>query len=114
MKNLQAAANRNSSAATVAVEELRTMRTRIDSLNANLNDLENKNAALNVSVSLSNKTLRRLSPLCVSTFYPGKIHGCRGICKRLKFTRPKLVTIKELLYRERIANSRDYKSCYKE
>ncbi|XP_068626356.1 lamin-C-like [Battus philenor] len=46
MKNLQAAANRNSSAATVAVEELRTMRTRIDSLNATLNDLENKNAAL--------------------------------------------------------------------
>ncbi|CAF4795428.1 unnamed protein product [Pieris macdunnoughi] len=46
MKNLQAAANRNSSAATVAVEELRTMRTRIDSLNNTLNDLENKNAAL--------------------------------------------------------------------
>ncbi|XP_041975467.1 lamin Dm0-like [Aricia agestis] len=46
MKNLQSAANRNSSAATVAVEELRTMRTRIDSLNATLNDLENKNAAL--------------------------------------------------------------------
>ncbi|XP_069358745.1 lamin-C-like [Maniola hyperantus] len=46
MKNLQSAASRNSSAATVAVEELRTMRTRIDSLNATLNDLENKNAAL--------------------------------------------------------------------
>ncbi|XP_014356572.2 lamin-C [Papilio machaon] len=46
LKNLQAAANRNSSAATVAVEELRTMRTRIDSLNSNLNELENKNAAL--------------------------------------------------------------------
>ncbi|CAG9796445.1 unnamed protein product [Diatraea saccharalis] len=46
LKNLQAAANRNSSAATVAVEELRTMRTRIDSLNSTLNDLENKNAAL--------------------------------------------------------------------
>lgn len=50
MKNLQSAANRNSSAATVAVEELRTMRTRIESLNATLNDLENKNAALSVSV----------------------------------------------------------------
>ncbi|XP_037968723.2 lamin Dm0 [Plutella xylostella] len=46
MKNLQSAATRNNSAATVAVEELRTMRTRIDSLNATLNDLENKNAAL--------------------------------------------------------------------
>ncbi|GBP37453.1 Lamin-C [Eumeta japonica] len=46
LKNLQSAANRNSTAATVAVEELRTMRTRIDSLNAQLNDLENKNAAL--------------------------------------------------------------------
>ncbi|CAH2050659.1 unnamed protein product, partial [Iphiclides podalirius] len=46
MKNLQAAANRNSNAATVAVEELRTMRTRIDSLNSTLNELENKNAAL--------------------------------------------------------------------
>lgn len=46
MKNLHNAANRNSTAATVAVEELRTMRTRIDSLNATLNDLENKNAAL--------------------------------------------------------------------
>lgn len=46
MKNLHSAANRNSNAATVAVEELRTMRTRIDSLNATLNELENKNAAL--------------------------------------------------------------------
>ncbi|XP_013197189.1 lamin-C [Amyelois transitella] len=46
MKNLQGAASRNSQAATVAVEELRTMRTRIDSLNSQLNDLENKNAAL--------------------------------------------------------------------
>lgn len=50
MKNLQSAANRNSTAATVAVEELRTMRTRIDSLNATLNDLENKNASLSVSI----------------------------------------------------------------
>lgn len=49
MKNLHAAANRNSNAATVAVEELRTMRTRIDSLNTTLNELENKNAALSVS-----------------------------------------------------------------
>ncbi|KAJ0182391.1 hypothetical protein K1T71_001760 [Dendrolimus kikuchii] len=46
LKNLQSAANRNSNAATVAVEELRTMRTRIDSLNSQLNELENKNAAL--------------------------------------------------------------------
>lgn len=46
LKNLQAASTRNSSAASVAVEELRTMRTRIDSLNSTLNDLENKNAAL--------------------------------------------------------------------
>ncbi|XP_053614866.1 lamin-C-like [Plodia interpunctella] len=46
LKNLQGAASRNSQAATVAVEELRTMRTRIDTLNSQLNDLENKNAAL--------------------------------------------------------------------
>ncbi|XP_052758999.1 lamin-C-like [Galleria mellonella] len=46
LKNLQGAASRNSQAATVAVEELRTMRTRIHSLNSTLNDLENKNAAL--------------------------------------------------------------------
>ncbi|CAB3240964.1 unnamed protein product [Arctia plantaginis] len=46
MKNLQNASHRNSTAANVAVEELRTMRTRIDSLNATLNELENKNAAL--------------------------------------------------------------------
>ncbi|XP_075974786.1 lamin Dm0-like [Anticarsia gemmatalis] len=46
LKNLQNASNRNSNAATVAVEELRTMRTRIDSLNSTLNELENKNAAL--------------------------------------------------------------------
>lgn len=57
MKNLHNAANRNSTAATVAVEELRTMRTRIDSLNATLNDLENKNAALNVSQHLINFSL---------------------------------------------------------
>lgn len=49
MKNIQAASNRNSNAATVAVEELRTMRSRIDSLNTTLNELENKNAALSVS-----------------------------------------------------------------
>jgi hypothetical protein len=52
MKNLQSAATRNNTAATVAVEELRTMRTRIDSLNSQLNELENKNAALSVSISL--------------------------------------------------------------
>lgn len=52
MKNLHSAASRNSNAATVAVEELRTMRTRIDSLNSTLNDLENKNAALSVSLLL--------------------------------------------------------------
>nr|XP_032527350.1 lamin Dm0-like [Danaus plexippus plexippus] len=46
LKNLQSAATRNNTAATVAVDELRTMRTRIDSLNSTLNDLENKNAAL--------------------------------------------------------------------
>ncbi|XP_030025126.2 LOW QUALITY PROTEIN: lamin-C [Manduca sexta] len=46
LKNLQAASNRNSTAATVAVEELRTMRSRLDTLNSNLNELENKNAAL--------------------------------------------------------------------
>lgn len=50
MKNLTAAASRShNSANTAAAEELRTMRLRHESLNSTLNDLQNENAALNVS-----------------------------------------------------------------
>ncbi|XP_037958239.1 lamin Dm0 [Teleopsis dalmanni] len=47
MKNLQASANRNASTAANAIEEIRTVRTRIDGLNARINDLESTNTALN-------------------------------------------------------------------
>lgn len=69
MKNLHNAANRNSTAASVAVEELRTMRTRIDSLNATLNDLENKNAALSVSYDFLLLLKYHFLTLCTSIPY---------------------------------------------
>ena len=50
IKNLQAAANRNSGAAANAIEELRTTRTRIDALNSRINELESTNAALNARI----------------------------------------------------------------
>lgn len=50
IKNLQAAANRNSSAAGNAIEELRATRTRIDGLNSRINELESTNSALNARI----------------------------------------------------------------
>lgn len=50
IKNLQSAANRNSAAASSAIEELRATRTRIDGLNARISDLESTNASLNARI----------------------------------------------------------------
>lgn len=50
IKNLQAAANRNSGAAANAIEELRTTRTRIDALNSRISELESTNAALTARI----------------------------------------------------------------
>ncbi|XP_013101353.2 lamin Dm0 [Stomoxys calcitrans] len=50
IKNLQAAANRNSGAASSAIDELRATRTRIDTLNSRINELESTNAALNARI----------------------------------------------------------------
>lgn len=47
IKGLQNAASRNSNSASAAIEELRTTRTRIDSLNSRIGELESTNAALN-------------------------------------------------------------------
>ncbi|XP_012289138.1 lamin Dm0 isoform X2 [Orussus abietinus] len=47
IKNLTSHAQRNSGAASLAVEELRQTRTRIDSLNQRINELEASNNALN-------------------------------------------------------------------
>lgn len=48
IKNLQAAANRAANSSAHASEEVRLMRTKIDGLNAKIQDLENTNAGLNV------------------------------------------------------------------
>ena len=50
IKNLKAAANRASNASAHAIEEVRTMRTKIDALNGKIQDLEGINAGLNVSM----------------------------------------------------------------
>ncbi|CAD7094091.1 unnamed protein product [Hermetia illucens] len=47
IKNLQNAAQRNSSAASSAYEELRTTRTKIDTLGSRISELEAQNSALN-------------------------------------------------------------------
>lgn len=49
MKQLQAAASRNSHATGLAVEELRSARMQVDGLNLRISELENTNSALNVS-----------------------------------------------------------------
>lgn len=46
VKNLQAAAQRNSGAAATAIEELRETRTRIDSLTGRISELESLNGAI--------------------------------------------------------------------
>lgn len=51
IKNLQAAANRAANSSAHATEEVRVMRTKIDGLNARIEELENTNSGLNVSNS---------------------------------------------------------------
>lgn len=46
IKNLQSAANRNTGAAAAAIDELRQVRTRIDTISGRIADLENQNAIL--------------------------------------------------------------------
>ncbi|XP_043474238.1 lamin-C-like isoform X1 [Leptopilina heterotoma] len=50
IKNLTSHAQRNSGAATLAVEELRLTRTRIDGLNQKISELETLNNALNAKI----------------------------------------------------------------
>lgn len=50
IKNLQAAANRAANASSHATEELRQMRTKIDGLNSQIQDLEGVNAGLNARI----------------------------------------------------------------
>ena len=50
IKNLTSHAQRNSGAASVAVEELRQTRTRIDGLNQRISELESTNNALNARI----------------------------------------------------------------
>ncbi|XP_051176064.1 lamin-C-like isoform X2 [Leptopilina boulardi] len=57
IKNLTSHAQRNSGAATLAVEELRQTRTRIDGLNQKISELETLNNALNAKIRES-ETLR--------------------------------------------------------
>lgn len=50
IKNLQQHANRNSGAATMAVEELRQTRAKIDVLNEKIIELESANNTLNCKI----------------------------------------------------------------
>ncbi|XP_017069021.1 lamin-C isoform X1 [Drosophila eugracilis] len=50
IQNLKAAANRAAQGSAHATEEVRLMRTKIDGLNAKLQDLENTNAGLNARI----------------------------------------------------------------
>ncbi|KAG8235807.1 hypothetical protein J437_LFUL014746 [Ladona fulva] len=50
IRELQAQAQKNSGAATLAVEELRSYRTRIDGLNSKVGELENANSALQLRI----------------------------------------------------------------
>ncbi|KAI8122438.1 Lamin-C [Lucilia cuprina] len=50
IKNLQAAANRAANSSAHATEEVRVMRTKIDGLNARIEELENTNSGLNARI----------------------------------------------------------------
>lgn len=50
IKNLASHAQRNSGAASIAVEELRQTRSRIEGLNSRINELEAANNALNARI----------------------------------------------------------------
>lgn len=70
IKNLQNAANRNSGAASAAIEELRQTRTRIDSLSNRISELEGQNAALTnrareLEKLLENERLRHAEDLAL-------------------------------------------------
>ncbi|KAK4877805.1 hypothetical protein RN001_010311 [Aquatica leii] len=70
IKNLQSAANRNTGAAAAAIEELRQIRTRIDTLSGRIVDLENQNAILttrarDLEKQLENERLRHAEDLAV-------------------------------------------------
>jgi len=53
IQNLKAAANRAAQGSALATEEVRLMRTKIDGLNAKLQNLEDTNAGLNVSTAIA-------------------------------------------------------------
>lgn len=57
IKNLQTAANRNSGAATAAIDELRQVRTRIDTLSNKITELEGQNVILTNRCRELEKTL---------------------------------------------------------
>ncbi|KRT78232.1 hypothetical protein AMK59_6704 [Oryctes borbonicus] len=68
IKNLQTAANRNSGAATAAIDELRQVRTRIDTLSSKITELEGQNAVLtnrcrDLEKLLENERLRHAEDL---------------------------------------------------
>lgn len=70
IKNLHTASNRQSGAATAALEELRQTRSKIDSLTSQVGDLENQNSTLSSRVrdlekQLENERLRHAEDLAV-------------------------------------------------
>jgi hypothetical protein len=52
LKALQQAANRNSNATALAVEELQRARLQVEGLNLRISELESQNNALNVGIFL--------------------------------------------------------------
>lgn len=70
IKNLQSAANRNTGAAAAAIDELRQMRTRIDTLSGRTADLENQNSILtsrarDLEKQLENERMRHAEDLAL-------------------------------------------------
>ncbi|XP_018329104.1 lamin Dm0-like [Agrilus planipennis] len=70
IKNLQSAANRNTGAASAALDELRQTRVRIDSLNNRITELENQNSALasrarDLEKQLENERIRHAEDLAL-------------------------------------------------
>ncbi|KAB0791226.1 hypothetical protein PPYR_03026 [Photinus pyralis] len=70
IKNLQSAANRNTGAAAAAIDELRQVRTRIDTLSGRVADLENQNSILtsrarDLEKQLENERIRHAEDLAL-------------------------------------------------
>lgn len=70
IKNLQNAANRNSGAASAAIDELRQTRTKIDSLSSRISELEGQNSSLanrarDLEKILENERLRHAEDLAL-------------------------------------------------